>query len=310
MQEVRRISMDLSRSKLVHVLTDGTLRISHLGQGLSLIHPDGTTHKLGPYPALSGGAELIPNGIAPLPNGSFLIANIGERGGIWRLLPDGELTPFPMDVDGVFLAVANVVMVEVPGRVFFVDKGGGCILADDICFANKCWLTLNGTGLMVSETFSGRAARFDLSSDGISGRRTLAQFGRREFPDELRYASDGSLWVTCIVANRLWRIAFGAASNSSSRIATTPTLTASKRPSRRGGLGANISTNAATAASETSPASTSLTTGIRAFSTPCAEAQCSAPRSNNKADTRHDTTNYRLCGPRRHGRPDLRQYGA
>ncbi|WAP69834.1 SMP-30/gluconolactonase/LRE family protein [Jiella pelagia] len=133
-------------------------------------------------------------------------------------------------MDGVFLAATNFVLTDGAGRTFvtvstvsrprfaaysdkvrdglviMIDDKGARILADDICFANECRLTPDGQGLVVSETFSRQITRFDLGEAGLSNRRTLAEFGRGDFPDGLRYDADGHLWVTSIVGNRLWKL--------------------------------------------------------------------------------------------------------
>lgn len=220
----------LQRPESIHVLTNGTLVFSHRGRGVSRITKEGTLTTYGPDPALAAGHELIPNGIAPQSDGSTLIANIGEGGGIWRLTPEGALNPHLMEVDGVALAAANFVMTDDRGRnwitvsttrlprfdaysdkvadglIVLQDENGARILADDICFANECRLTPDNTGLVITETFSRRVTQFDIGPDGLSNRRTVIQFGRGDFPDGIRYDSHGNLWITCIVSNRLWRL--------------------------------------------------------------------------------------------------------
>lgn len=231
LDQVRHIGQGLDRPESVHLRADGSFAVSHRGRGVSLVSLEGRVTTLGPPSALAGGAELIPNGIAPQPDGSFLIANIGEGGGIWRLSADGALTPELMEVDGIFLAAANFVMTDAQGRMFvtvstvsrprfaaysdkvadglliMVDANGAQILADDICFANECRPTLDGAGLVISETFARRVTRFDLSGGKLSRRRTFVQFGEGDFPDGIRFDAAGHLWVTCIVANRLYRVA-------------------------------------------------------------------------------------------------------
>jgi sugar lactone lactonase YvrE len=231
LSDVTHIGSGLQRPESVHVLSDGTLSVSRRGQGVNFISPRGTITARGPIPALTGGEELIPNGIAPQADGGYLIANIGEGGGIWHLSPQGDLSPHVMEVDGIHLAAANFVMSVPDGRTFItvstvsrprlaaysdkvadglvivMDDAGARILADDICFANECRLTPDGTGLLVSETFARRVTRFDLGPDGLSNRKTFAQFGRGDFPDGIRFDAAGHLWVTCIVSNRLWRVA-------------------------------------------------------------------------------------------------------
>lgn len=228
---LHRFGHGLARPESVHVYADGSLAVSHRGRGISMISPAGEVRTLGPSPAMAGGSELIPNGIALQADGSFLIANIGEGGGIWRLSAQGELTPYLMEVDGVALAAANFVMTDAQGRHFItvstlslprfnayseevrdgmilmVDAKGPRILADDICFANECRLTPDRRGLLVTETFARAVTRFDLDDQGLSNRRVCARFGRGDFPDGIRFDAAGYLWVTCIVSNRLWRIA-------------------------------------------------------------------------------------------------------
>ncbi|MDT0683326.1 SMP-30/gluconolactonase/LRE family protein [Roseicyclus sp. F158] len=229
--DVTRIGQGLDRPESVHVTEGGGLIVSHRARGISRISPDGQVVTEGPAPAVAGGAELVPNGIAPQPDGSVLIANIGEGGGIWRLGADRSLTCEVMEAEGVPLAAANFVMTDDTGRMWItvstiqqprfkaysdkiadglivmVENGTARILADDICFANECRLTPDGSGLVISETFSRRITRFDLGPDGLSNRRTMVQFGRGDFPDGIRFDSAGHLWVTCIVSNRLWRVA-------------------------------------------------------------------------------------------------------
>lgn len=229
--DVTPIGGGLDRPESVHVCSGGGLIVSHRARGISRITSDGRVTTHGPDAAQVNGAELVPNGIAPQADGSVLIANIGEGGGIWRLTPDNRLEPVVSVVDGVELAAANFVMSDADGRVWItvstvqqprynaysdkvadglivlIENGQPRILADDICFANECRLTPDGRGLVVSETFSRRITRFDLGPDGLRNRRTFVQFGRGDFPDGIRYDRAGNLWVTCIVSNRLWRIA-------------------------------------------------------------------------------------------------------
>lgn len=229
-EDVSRHGDGLQRPESIHVLQDGTLVFSHRGRGVSRIAADGRLTTLGPDPALAAGHELIPNGIALQDDASTLIANIGEGGGIWRLAADGALTPHLMEADGVALAAANFVMTDARGRnwitvsttrlprfdaysdkvadglIVLQDGNGARILADDICFANECRLTPDNGGLVITETFSRRVTQFDFGPDGLRNRRTLIQFGRGDFPDGIRYDSQGNLWITCIVSNRLWRL--------------------------------------------------------------------------------------------------------
>ncbi len=222
----------LNRPESVQVLADGNLAVSHRGRGVTIIAPDGTQRTIGPNNAIVNGHELIPNGVAVLEDGSFLLANIGEGGGVWQLSSDGQLSPFLMEAEGRSLAAANFVMRTDDGRVWItvstmshprfnaytdkvldgmivlVEDGHARILADDICFANECRVSPDGHSLFIAETFSRSISRFELAEDGsLSNRETFAQFGHGDFPDGLRFDSQGYLWLTSIVSNRIWRIA-------------------------------------------------------------------------------------------------------
>lgn len=228
---LRLVQGGLSRPESIQVLGPDSFAASCRGRGVSLFDGKGAARTLGPENATANGHELIPNGIAPQPDGSFLLANIGEGGGIWRLTAGGELRPHLLEVDGVHLAAANFVMTDGRGRnwitvsttslprfdaysdrvanglVILEDDRGARILADDIAFANECRLTPEGDGLVISETFGRRVTRFDLDGGRLVNRRTLARFGHGDFPDGCRYDAKGHLWLTSIVSNRIWRIA-------------------------------------------------------------------------------------------------------
>lgn len=224
------LKSNLNRPESLHFLGDGRFACSSRGRGVTLFDTQGNRRELGPENAQANGHELIPNGIAPLKDGGFLIANIGEGGGVWHLSAEGALTPHLMEVDGIHLAAANFVMTDDLGRVWITvsttslprfdaysdqvangllilqDDSGTRILADDIAFSNECRVSPDGTKLVISETFGRRVTQFDLKDGALSGRCVLAQFGRGDFPDGCRYDQAGNLWLTSIVSNRLWRI--------------------------------------------------------------------------------------------------------
>ncbi len=232
LDRVSVVGLDLNRPESVHLGADGDLYVSHRGAGVSRVGTDGRRRLHGHEGMTANGHELIPNGIAPQADGSFLIANIGEGGGVWHLSPQGVLTPHLMEVDGVFLSAANFVAVDARGRIWITvstvsqprfkaytdrvsdglvivqDEAGARIVADDLCFANECRIGPAGRDLYVSETFGRRVTRYDLADDGaLSNKSVFCQFGRGDFPDGCRFDAAGHLWLTCIVSNRVYRIA-------------------------------------------------------------------------------------------------------
>ncbi|MGH1350074.1 MAG: SMP-30/gluconolactonase/LRE family protein [Methyloligellaceae bacterium] len=229
---LKPLGKNLHRPESVQLLANGSIAVSHRGRGITLLTTDGNQHTIGPENAMANGHELIPNGIASLADGGFLLANIGEGGGVWQLSAKGELTPYLMEAEGRSLAAANFVMQTPDGRIWItvstmshprfnaytervrdgmivlVEDGNARILADDICFANECRVSPDGNSLYIAETFSRSISRFNLAADGsLSDRETFAQFGYGDFPDGLRFDSEGYLWLTSIVSNRIWRIA-------------------------------------------------------------------------------------------------------
>ena len=108
---------DLNRPECVLCLGSGDLFVSHKGVGVTHIAPGGRQRIIGGARDVDG-HELVPNGIALLPDRSFLIANIGEAGGVWRLQADGTITPYLIEVDGERLVAANFVMNDAQGRVW------------------------------------------------------------------------------------------------------------------------------------------------------------------------------------------------
>src|SRR5581483_7377928 len=104
--------------------------------------------------------ELRPNGIDRMPDGSFLLANLGDAGGVWRLSRDGSLKPFLTEIEGVTLPPANFVLTQgdrtwisvstrqIPrqqawrpdfadGFIVLVDKTGARVVADNLHYANE-----------------------------------------------------------------------------------------------------------------------------------------------------------------------------
>ena len=78
--------------------------------GVLRIHRDGTQNLIGGSgltgdPSVSPtsvlrSSGLLPNGIAMQRDGAFLVANLGEQGGVWRIAPDGAASPWLMEVNG------------------------------------------------------------------------------------------------------------------------------------------------------------------------------------------------------------------
>lgn len=226
------IGAGLERPECVLCTASGDLWTSDWRGGVARIRPDGS-EELIRAEISAGEPPLRPNGIALLPDGSFLIAHLGEeRGGVWRLGRAGELEPFLLEVGGRPLPPTNFVRLDSRGRVWItvstrvqprardyrpdartgfivlVDENRGArIVADSLGYANECLLDADESHLYVNETFGRRLTRFDIAPDGgLHRRETVAEFGPGTFPDGLALDQEGGIWIASIVSNRVIRV--------------------------------------------------------------------------------------------------------
>jgi sugar lactone lactonase YvrE len=229
------VGRDLKRPECVLCMPSGRLYVAHRGGGIMRIEPDGSQSLLA-WQMPADTHDFIPNGFALLPDGTFLIANMGHDGGVWARRPGGKVELYLTTVDGVALAKANFVFNDDRGRVWItvttrsdplskaltglgqpelkdgfvcmVDKKGARIVADGFAFTNEARIGPDGGSLYVVETHGRRITRFRLGSSGdLSGRETFATFGHGTFADGIAFDATGHLWVTSIISNRLFRIA-------------------------------------------------------------------------------------------------------
>lgn len=173
---------------------------------------------------------FLPNGVAMLPDRSFLIANLGPGGGVWRLDRDWRLWPHLFEADGELLRVCNFVGIDAegtewisvstktfprelsfrPGHAdgFIVrkDKAGAHIVADGIGFTNECRVDPTGRWLYVNETVAKRISRFPVAGTKLGPKEVVHDFGDGEFPDGFAFDGEGGVWVACVCANRIIRI--------------------------------------------------------------------------------------------------------
>lgn len=211
--------------------------------GISVVTPAGAAFRvLATAPGPGVPQPLRANGIALEPGGTVLCAHLGdERGGIYRLWPDGRAeTVVDRVLDGAGgtrpMEPANFVARDRAGRlwitvstrlvpraldyrpdaatgyiaVFDETEGVARVLADGLGYANECLLSADEKTLWVNETFGRRLTAFDVAEgrDGprLANRRTVAAFGGGCFPDGLAELADGTILVTSIVSNRVLRV--------------------------------------------------------------------------------------------------------
>ncbi len=226
--EMVALGSDLARPECVLCTSDGVLHVADWRGGVTLIAPDGSQKTV----LAKGDFKPNPNGIAILPKGGWLLAHLGaEDGGIYRLAPDGQLTPELLEVDGLPLPPTNYVHIDSQlrtwitvstrreprdlgyradcddGFIVLLDTNGARIVADGLGYTNECLVHPKTGHLYVNETFARRLTRFDVEADGsLTNRTTLTHFGPGTFPDGLTFDEDGGVWITSIVSNRLIRV--------------------------------------------------------------------------------------------------------
>jgi sugar lactone lactonase YvrE len=195
--------------------------------GVAVVRADGSQHV---WLAQDGSVEVRPNGIAVNADRSFLLANLGDAGGVWRLDRDGTLTPWLVEVDGIALPPANYVTTDDLGRtwisvstrqrprqlawrpdvadgfVVLVDERGPRIEADGLHYTNECRPDPSGQWLYVIETFGRRVTRFPIGPGGRLRRPEIVlTLGHGSWPDGFAFDRNQGVWLTSLISNRLLR---------------------------------------------------------------------------------------------------------
>ena len=219
----------LQRPECVLTHSSGNLFVSDRRGGVLKIRPDGSQILIGNL-STPGSSSLLPNGIAMSRDGGFLVANLGENGGIWRIAPDGKQSPWLTEVDGCTVDRVNFVLNDAQGRVWACisatdgsdayplrsatgyivmhDAAGARVVADGLHYTNECRVSVDGQFMYVNETFGRRLSRFRIGPTGeLTGKETVAQFGEGDFPDGLTLDIEGGAWVVCVGSNRVYRVA-------------------------------------------------------------------------------------------------------
>jgi hypothetical protein len=231
LSDLRFVGQDLARPECVATTATGDVYISDKRGGIVHLMPDGRQNLL-----LGQGVDgFLPNGFSLLPDRSFAVANLGHMGGVFRLMPDGELIAEVVAVKGMALPPTNFVHAEqqngevrlwvavstrhVPrehafrrdvadGYIVLKDKTDVRIVADGLGFTNETKVDPSGRWLYVNETIARRLSRFAIGERGDLGpRQTVAEFGDGIFPDGFEFDSEGGIWIASVVSNRLLRIA-------------------------------------------------------------------------------------------------------
>lgn len=225
--DLAQIGSGLNRPECVLAARDGSLYTGDWTLGIARIAPDGTTGPAVEADLIAQG--FLPNGIALLPDGDFLFANLGEAGGVWRVGPQGQARPFATEVAGRPIPPSNFVLVdgdrvwitvsastrkhdhftaeERTGQILLVRHGAVTVAADGLTWTNELRISPDGRHLFVNETFACRTTRFDLAADGLLSNPATLRYPEGTFPDGMAFDAEGGLWIACVVSNRLIRVA-------------------------------------------------------------------------------------------------------
>jgi sugar lactone lactonase YvrE len=227
-EDLEFAGQDLHRPECVLCTAKGNIYCADWRGGVTCLHPDGSREA---FLADASEIEIKPNGIALCRDGSFLLANLGDDGGLYRLYRDGVMQPVLTEIDGKPLPPSNFVMVDEQDRIWLtvstrrtpralgyrpdvndgfivlIDDRGARVVADGLRYTNEIQFDAENRWLYVNETFGRRMSRFRVGSEGsLKNRETVTEFGKGVFPDGLTFDSEGAIWVTSIVSNRVIRI--------------------------------------------------------------------------------------------------------
>ncbi len=232
LDSLKEIGQGLNRPECVLAHESGLLFAPDWTEtgGVSVIAPGGRVSRI---LARNAPEALKPNGIALEPGGSFLLAHLGaERGALYRLSAEGEVSLLLDRVEGEPLPPANFVTYDRQGRLWLtvstrltprardyradaktgfialLEDGKARIVADGLGYTNECLLSPDGKTLYVNETFGRRLSAFEVGAGGaLANKRTLLEFAAGTFPDGLALDCEGGIWIVSIVSNRVLRLA-------------------------------------------------------------------------------------------------------
>lgn len=226
LRDITPIGRPLHRPECVLPTASGDVYVPDWRGGVSVVRSDGTVQS---WLAKGLDFELKPNGIAFLPDGRFLIANLGDEGGVWAMDRQGGVTPYLTSIGGTPLPPANFVHVDEQERVWItvstshlprqaawrqdvkdgllilVDRKGARIVADGLHYTNEARTDPSGKFVYVVETFGRRLVRYPLLAGGLGPSELVVQLGKNLLPDGFAFDREGGIWITSLVSNQVVR---------------------------------------------------------------------------------------------------------
>ena len=225
--DIAFVGEDIQRGECVMTTRSGDMFLPDKRGGINIIRANGKTERIMAKNAPEG---FLPNGIALLPDRSFLMADLGPGGGVWHMDQAGHMTPRLMEVHGRKLEPTNFVGIDRKGRtwvtvsthqvpreqamkkgcgdgyIIVMDGRGARVVAEGIGFTNEAIVDPGGEWLYVNETIARCTSRFPILEDGSLGRKEIfAQYGAATFPDGFTFDAEGGVWIVSVVSNRVIR---------------------------------------------------------------------------------------------------------
>jgi gluconolactonase len=236
---IRHVGEGLQRPECVLAERDGTLWAADARGGAMRIAPDGSQRLVVPSvpDASAAGTDFqtryvqsqgsLPNGMAFLPNGDFIIANWGTDS-VEVMTREGQVRRLFDSIDGRPVGKANFVMRDCRGRVWLtvttrmqpwtesinarardgyialIDERGVRIVADGFEGTNEVRMDADEEWLYVVESNARRISRLRVGDDGsLSGREVYGPSRLEGFPDGFAFDAHGNLWVTLVMTDKL-----------------------------------------------------------------------------------------------------------
>lgn len=214
----------LERPECVWTDHDGVWASDARG-GVALINSDG-------HPELFGTGIVEANGFSRRPDGSFVVAGIGD-GGLHLIAPDGKTRILLDKLDGKPLGAVNYACADGPDRIWLsvmtralpwhaamttkkidgyvvrveADGARSEIVADGLDLTNEVKVSADGRYLYGVETFACRIVRFPIRLNGSLGPKEIVgseSLGRDVSPDGITFDAFGNIWITVINQNGLY----------------------------------------------------------------------------------------------------------
>ncbi len=233
LDQLKHIGAQLKRPECVLAHQSGLLFVADWTEngGVSVISRAGVSHKI---LANAGYSPIRPNGIALEPNGTFLLAHLGNSdGGVYRLYPNGELEAVVTHANGEPLPPCNFIALDSQERLWLTistrvmprgddyrpsansgfiavaekNQKNAKIVADQLAYTNELVIDSSRNRVVVNETFGRRLSEFTLTPNGLlTNKKTLAKFEAGTYPDGVAMDENGDFWISSIISNRIIKV--------------------------------------------------------------------------------------------------------